>query len=199
VPGVREIETIRERWDIGKPLCQTDSMKKSARASTALVAVGLVLAACGTAEEASPDTDPVAVTAAPADDADLVPNEGSSTEGEVVDEAEPAVETAPAAEAPADEAEPSGEAAEPPADEPAVTEAPPATEAAAPATEAPAAPVEAVIGGRALASELSAASDFADNILPDIQVDDIRSGQKVNFRNIFPAERPVLIWAWAPH
>jgi len=157
------------------------------RTTAAMLATGFVFAACGAAEDTTPASEPVADTAAPAadDEADLTQNEGSSTEGDAVAEPEPAVATAPAETSAATEA--------PAADEPAATEAPPATEAAAPA------PVEAVLGGRSFASELSAESDFAENILPDLQVDDIRSGQKVNFRNIFPAERPVLIWAWAPH
>ena len=66
------------------------------------------------------------------------------------------------------------------------------------ATEAPA-PVEAVIGGRAFASELSPESDFSENVLPNIQVDDIRRGTKVSLPNVFPADRPVLLWMFAPH
>ncbi len=90
---------------------------------------------------------------------------------------------------------------------PTESEAPVASESTAPpveetpaATDPPAAPVpDAVIGGRALASELSTASDFSENALPDIQVDDIRREMKVSLRNVFPAERPVLFWLWAPH
>ena len=58
---------------------------------------------------------------------------------------------------------------------------------------------EAILGGRAFATELSPTSDFPENALPDIQVDDIRRQTKVALRNVFPAERPVLLWLWAPH
>ena len=150
-----------------------------------MLATGLVLVACGTADDAAPATEPPAVTAAPADDADLTANEASSTEGDTPDEA--ATEPAPV------DASVDAAPAEAPAGEPAATEAPPATEAPA------AAPVDAVLGGRAFASELAPASNFAENMLPDLLVDDIRSGQKVNIRNVFPAERPVLMWMWAPH
>jgi len=72
---------------------------------------------------------------------------------------------------------------------------------AAPALSDPPPPVvpEAILGGRAFATELSPTSDFPENALPDIQVDDIRRQTKVALRNVFPAERPVLLWLWAPH
>lgn len=42
-------------------------------------------------------------------------------------------------------------------------------------------------------------SQIATNVLPDLIVDDIGRFKKVNLRNVFPAERPVLMWMWAPH
>jgi len=69
-----------------------------------------------------------------------------------------------------------------------------------PVTEAPSAdPGPGEPGGRALDAALSPASDVATNQLPDLVVDDVRRGAKANFRNIFPADRPVLLWLWAPH
>ena len=84
----------------------------------------------------------------------------------------------------------------------ATAEAPTGTEPAegdAPAPTEPAAAPEAVVGGRALAAELAATSDVDGNPLPDLVVDDIARGTPVNLRNVFPAERPVLMWMWAPH
>ena len=149
-----------------------------------LAAAGIVLTACGTTEDATPDTggEP-AVTAAASDEPAAVPAAS--------DDAETPVET----NAPVD------------ADPPAESEAPVGSDAAAdPVEEAlaasePAAPAvpEAMLGGRAFAPELATESDFSENVLPDIQVDDIRREMKANLRNVFPAERPVLFWMWAPH
>lgn len=171
-----EIEMIGERPVIGRAVCQNERMNRPLRTFSAVLAIGLVLVACGSSADnesgATPATEP--------------PSELS---------AEPAAEPAtPATEAPS--SEPTTDAgadagADQAADQPAETEAPTVAEAAAPA--------EAVLGGRSFASELGAESDFEANVLPDLQVDDIRSGQKVNLRNVFPAERPVLFWMWAPH
>ena len=181
--GAVQIETIRERQDSARIFCHTVAMKRSVRSAAAIVATGLVLVACGTADDATPAAQSVADTAAPQADADATPDAGSTTD----------TTAAPPADAGTD-------AGEPVADDAAATSDAPAAEDVAPA-DAPvsAEPAVAVIGGRAFAAELSAESDFGENLLPDLLVDDIRSGEKVNFRNIFPAERPVLIWAWAPH
>lgn len=53
-------------------------------------------------------------------------------------------------------------------------------------------------GGRELGEELDPASDISTNILPDLLVDDVGRGTKVNIRNIFPADKPVLAWLYAP-
>ena len=50
----------------------------------------------------------------------------------------------------------------------------------------------------ARARKVAAAS--ADNPLPDIAVRRINcAGGWVNLKNELPADRPVLIWFWAPH
>ncbi len=42
-------------------------------------------------------------------------------------------------------------------------------------------------------------SDIGSNVLPDLIVDNVSDGNKVNLRNTFPADQPVLIWMYAPH
>ena len=159
-------------------------MQKSIRASAAVLATGLVLIACGPASDtdsgAAPSTEPAS---APATEPALVPAETPAPSAATPD-------SQPAADAGAEEPVESEPATA--AEEPAATDIPRET-------EAPTTPAEAVLGGRAFASELAADSDFAENILPDLQVDDIRSGEKINIRNVFPADRPVLMWMWAPH
>ena len=139
------------------------------RTAVALAAATLVLTACGTTEDATP-----IASDEPAP---------TSTESDISEvtvgapaETEPSAATV-ASDAVTDPAE------------------------AAPAVSDPPPPVvpEAMLGGRAFATELSPTSDFPENALPDIQVDDIRRQTKVALRNVFPAERPVLLWLWAPH
>ncbi len=77
---------------------------------------------------------------------------------------------------------------------------PPPTDAAGDATPDPPAEVQpAVLGGRAFEAAVAPASEVATNLLPDLVIDDVRRESKANFRNIFPADRPVLLWLWAPH
>jgi hypothetical protein len=47
--------------------------------------------------------------------------------------------------------------------------------------------------------EVDPAADTAANQLPDVVVDDIAAGNKVNLRNVAPADTPILLWMWAPH
>jgi hypothetical protein len=47
--------------------------------------------------------------------------------------------------------------------------------------------------------EVDPAADTAANQLPDVVVDDIAVGNKVNVRNLAPADTPILLWMWAPH
>ena len=49
------------------------------------------------------------------------------------------------------------------------------------------------------AVELDPAADTAANQLPDVVVDDVIAGNKVNLRNIAPADTPILLWMYAPH
>lgn len=43
------------------------------------------------------------------------------------------------------------------------------------------------------------AADVASNLLPSVIVNDLNTGQEVNFRNLVPQEKPILLWMWAPH
>lgn len=45
---------------------------------------------------------------------------------------------------------------------------------------------------------LDPASDVPTNLFPDLVVDDVSRGKKVNLRNLIPSEKPVLVWMWAP-
>ena len=47
--------------------------------------------------------------------------------------------------------------------------------------------------------ELDPAADTAANQLPDVVVDDVINGNKVNLRNVAPADTPILLWMYAPH
>jgi hypothetical protein len=49
------------------------------------------------------------------------------------------------------------------------------------------------------ATELDPAADMAANQLPDVVVDDVGRGNKVNLRNLAPADTPILLWMYAPH
>ncbi len=48
-------------------------------------------------------------------------------------------------------------------------------------------------------ADVLSASDIESNLLPSVIVDDINTGRKVNFRNLVPQEKPILLWMWAPH
>ena len=49
------------------------------------------------------------------------------------------------------------------------------------------------------AIELDPAADTAANQIPDVVVDDVLAGNKVNLRNVAPADTPILLWMYAPH
>ncbi len=49
------------------------------------------------------------------------------------------------------------------------------------------------------AVELDPAADIAANQIPDVVVDDVVNGNKVNLRNVAPADTPILLWMYAPH
>ncbi|MGD9526225.1 MAG: TlpA family protein disulfide reductase [Dehalococcoidia bacterium] len=52
---------------------------------------------------------------------------------------------------------------------------------------------EAVQGPRA-APALS-----PDNVVPAVPVIDVRTGENVDLGSVVPSDKPVLLWAWAPH
>jgi hypothetical protein len=148
-----------------------------------VAAVGLTLAACGTSDSATSSTadapEPVATDAAePSAPAEGGSNDAPATEAP----ATPPASTEPAADAPTD-----SQATETAVTETAVTEPPSA------------APTPAAIGGRALATSVEPASQFAANPFPDLVVDDIGRDGEANIANILPSDRPVLLWTWAPH
>ncbi len=35
--------------------------------------------------------------------------------------------------------------------------------------------------------------------LPDVSVQDVGAGTQVNLASLLPADRPILLWMWAPH
>ena len=42
-------------------------------------------------------------------------------------------------------------------------------------------------------------SEIDSNLLPPVVLDDLTTGRKVNFRNLVPQDKPILIWMYAPH
>ncbi len=42
-------------------------------------------------------------------------------------------------------------------------------------------------------------AEIATNLLPSVVLDDVTTGRKVNFRNLIPQDKPVLLWMYAPH
>jgi thiol-disulfide isomerase/thioredoxin len=53
------------------------------------------------------------------------------------------------------------------------------------------------------ASQGPAASDIPavspDSLVPAVDVVDVRTGDTVNLGSVVPSDKPVLLWAWAPH
>lgn len=37
------------------------------------------------------------------------------------------------------------------------------------------------------------------SVLPDLTVDDVAAGAKVNLASLAPSAEPLLVWFWAPH
>ncbi|MGB3735965.1 MAG: hypothetical protein WA964_13495 [Ilumatobacter sp.] len=171
------------------------------------VAVLLTLTACGSGSDS---------TAVPAAGDALVPTSGDVATADSTQDAAPAADAAPAgeSEAAASTDAPAADSTDTSTDASTDTDAeqPVATDASedasvgeeAPAepvaTEAPeAAPTEPVVGGRLFASDVQPAAQFDGNPFPDLVVDDIGKDAQVNIKNILPSDRPVLLWAWAPH
>ena len=38
-----------------------------------------------------------------------------------------------------------------------------------------------------------------ENVVPSVEVVDVRADEVVDVQSVVPADRPVLLWAWAPH
>ncbi|MGA9278774.1 hypothetical protein [Ilumatobacter sp.] len=47
--------------------------------------------------------------------------------------------------------------------------------------------------------DVVATAEIETNLLPSVVLDDVTSGRKVNFRNLVPQEKPILLWMYAPH
>jgi hypothetical protein len=43
------------------------------------------------------------------------------------------------------------------------------------------------------------APDRSSSILPSVRMTDVRTGGSLDLVTLVPAERPVLLWFWAPH
>ena len=68
------------------------------------------------------------------------------------------------------------------------------------ATESDAAPAAVGAGYVDLVGpDVIPAAEIDTNILPSVVVDDLNNGRKVNFRNLVPQDKPVLLWMYAPH
>jgi hypothetical protein len=48
-------------------------------------------------------------------------------------------------------------------------------------------------------AEVLPSAEIDTNQLPSVVVDDLTNDRKVNFRNLVPQDKPVLLWMWAPH
>jgi hypothetical protein len=47
-------------------------------------------------------------------------------------------------------------------------------------------------------ADVLSTSEFDANQLPNVVVNDINTSRDVNFRNLVPQEKPILLWMWAP-
>ncbi len=159
----------------------------------------LLVAACGGGTDepaAAPADQTVAADSGDTASVDTI----SADPGVPAEESEPAPsdsvpvpEPSDAEPADAEPATPDPTDAEP--DEPAPAEPTGPEPTAAP----PAEPAATPVGGRELGESLAPESSFSGNPLPDLVVDDVGHDAKVNIANILPSDRPVLVWAWAPH
>ena len=48
-------------------------------------------------------------------------------------------------------------------------------------------------------AEVVPAAEIPSNLLPDVIIDDLTNDRKVNFRNLVPQDKPILLWMYAPH
>ncbi len=69
-------------------------------------------------------------------------------------------------------------------------------------TDAAAAEVPVALTGTQVdlvGTDVVAEAEIATNLLPSVVLDDVSTGRKVNFRNLIPQDKPVLLWMYAPH
>lgn len=78
--------------------------------------------------------------------------------------------------------------------EPAATTIAPTSSAAATATSAP-----TETSGAAETTVAPPTTAAVTSPLPAVDVLDVATGDTVNFASLIPADRPVLLWFWAPH
>ncbi|MGH9024302.1 MAG: hypothetical protein ACRDV9_14610 [Acidimicrobiia bacterium] len=57
----------------------------------------------------------------------------------------------------------------------------------------------AVLAGTSVVSGSSGWAASGPNEIPDAEVRDVKSGERVNIRTLAPSEVPILFWFWAPH
>lgn len=71
------------------------------------------------------------------------------------------------------------------------------------ATEAPDSQGEVVKDPSETSASQAGQSDLTevapDSLVPSVDVTDVRSGATVDLASILPSDKPVLLWAWAPH
>ncbi len=59
--------------------------------------------------------------------------------------------------------------------------------------------VEPAAGDDAPPTEAAEPAAAVDSVLPDVDVVDLATGETVNLASFAPADRPILLWFWAPH
>jgi hypothetical protein len=160
------------------------------RLSVMVCGVLLAVAACGGASDqvatpTVPDTptEPAASNGDEFTEGDSTQDEANGSTAEATHSESTDAGTAEAA------ATTTPASSEPASTEPPVSEAPPATDA----------PASGVVGGRQFAATIDPEAVFDGNPFPDLVVDDVGRGTKANISNVLPSDRPVLLWAWAPH
>ena len=168
------------------------------RTTPLLAATAISLAACG---GSAPQAEEVASSAVPVlpDEANPVPDSAAVTADETADDSDSSRATGDAGDTTETDAT-GGDAGPVDGDtESGDTENGDIENGDTANADAETAPSAPEPGGRDLGSELRPESATASNPLPDLLVDDVRRGAQVNVANLLPSERPVLLWAWAPH
>ena len=70
--------------------------------------------------------------------------------------------------------------------------------ASTPGTTA-AVPTTALPTTDSVAPSVAPQAPAAASVLPGLSVDDVAAGTKVDLSSLAPADRPLLVWFWAPH